>query len=432
VARQKFLNFNSTQGHISPADFIFCGTNFITHIYWAAGDGANQGVMPDKTIAIIGAGIGGVAAGVALHQAGFTVKIFEKSSQLREAGAGMSLWPNGTGVLKKLGLLDAVARHGQSGTQFLVRSQAGKTLMEIGTAEAETPTVCVQRAHLLRVLADALPAESFFAGHELAEVRFAGDKVDLRFSNREQLLCDGVAGADGIYSRMRGILAEPSKPAYRGYAIFRGIADVPENFQAGHNSESWGEGSRFGILAIGGNKVCWYATINLAEPPVAADWPKERLQEIFRGWHAPIPELIATTDQESIMVNGACDQQPARLWSKELATLIGDASHALTPNLGQGACMAMEDGLVLANCLSGQKDIAAGFRAYEAKRFPRVRNAVWRSRWLGAVGQWESRAVVTVRNAVTKVLPGRMFECHSSFAELMTLLGGPLQEAAEF
>ena len=374
-----------------------------------------------------------MAAGVALHQAGFAVKVFERASQLREAGAGMSLWPNGTGVLKKLGLLEAVAHHGQSGTHFLVRSQAGKTLMEIGTAEAETPTVCVHRAYLLRLLADALPPESLFVGHELAEMQFTGDKVNLLFTNGERVLCDGVVGADGIYSRMRGRLTQPSKPVYRGYAIFRGIADVPENFAAGHNSESWGEGRRFGILAIGENKVCWYATANSVEPPQARDWPKERLQEMFRRWHAPIPGLIAATEPSDIMMSAACDQQPARLWSKGPATLIGDASHALTPNLGQGACMAMEDALVLSNCLRGQQSVIAGFRAYEARRFPRVRNAVWRSRWLGEVGQWESRAVVTMRNAVTKILPGRLFECHSSFAELMAILGGPvLPEAAEF
>ena len=387
--------------------------------------------MSDKTIAIIGAGIGGVAAGVALHQAGFAVKVFERAGQLREAGAGMSLWPNGTGVLQQLGLLQAVASRGQSGTHFLVRSQSGDVLMEIGTAEAETPTVCVHRAHLLRILADALPPESLAVGHELAEMQFAGDQVDLRFTNGERLLCDGVVGADGIYSRMRGRLQQPGKPVYRGYAIFRGIADVPENFSVGHNSESWGEGSRFGILAIGENKVCWYATVNSANPPQASDWPKERLEQMFRHWHRPIPELIAATEPSAIMANAACDRQPARAWSGGPATLIGDASHALTPNLGQGACMAMEDALALANCLQRQPNVTAGFRLYEATRFPRVRNAIWRSRWLGDVGQWENRAVVSVRNAVTKLLPGRIFECHSTFAELMTLLAGEHRESAE-
>lgn len=379
--------------------------------------------MSDKTIAIIGAGIGGVAAGVALRQAGFDVKVFEKAGQLREAGAGMSLWPNGTGVLRQLGLLAAVADLGQSGTHFLVRAKTGEVLMEIGTAEAEMPTICVHRAHLLRILANALPRECLALGHELADMQFAGGKVRLKFTNGEELICDGVVGADGIHSRMRGRLMRPGKPVYRGYAIFRGIADVPEDFLI-HNSESWGEGSRFGTLAIGGNKVCWYATVNSATPLQHSDWPKERLEQLFRRWHHPIPELIAATDPSAIMMNMACDRQPARSWSHGPATLIGDASHALTPNLGQGACMAMEDALVLANCLGRSQSVAAGFRLYEAKRYPRVRNAIWRSRWLGEVGQWENRAVVAARNAVTRVLPGRIFECHSSFAKLMTVLAG--------
>ena len=380
--------------------------------------------MADKTIAIIGAGIGGVAAGVALRQAGFDVKVFEKAGQLREAGAGMSLWPNGTGVLRQLGLLAAVAGQGQSGTHFLVRSQTGEVLMEIGTAEAEMPTICVHRAHLLRVLADALPRECLTLEHELADMQFAGGKARLKFTNGEEFICDGVVGADGIHSRMRGRLARPGKPVYRGYAIFRGIADVPDNFSIGHNSESWGAGSRFGVLAIGNKKVCWYATVNSASPPLAADWPKERLEQVFSLWHHPIPELIAATEPSAIMMNMACDRQPARSWSNGPATLIGDASHALTPNLGQGACMAMEDALVLANCLSRGQSVVAGFRLYEAARYPRVRNAIWRSRWLGEVGQWENRAVVLARNIVTRMLPGRIFECHSSFAQLMAILAG--------
>jgi 2-polyprenyl-6-methoxyphenol hydroxylase-like FAD-dependent oxidoreductase len=385
--------------------------------------------MSDKTIAIIGAGIGGIAAGVALRQAGFNVRVFEKAGQLREAGAGMSLWPNGTGVLQKLGLLPAVAGQGQSGTHFLVRSQAGQVLMAIGTAEAETPTVCVHRARLLRVLAEALPPECLALEHELAAMQFAGDKIDLRFANGERLVCDGVVGADGIHSRMRRRLARQNKQVYRGYAIFRGMADVPGNFTSGHNSESWGVGGRFGILAIGDNKVCWYATVNSASLPQPADWPKARLQQMFSQWHSPIPELIAVTEPSAIMVNSACDRQPARTWSKGPATLMGDAAHALTPNLGQGACMALEDALVLANCLQRHDDVTTAFRRYEATRFSRVRNAIWRSRWLGEVGQWENRSLVHLRNAVTRVLPGRIFECHSTLAQLMTVLAGQLQES---
>lgn len=383
--------------------------------------------MSDKTIAMIGAGIGGVTAAVALHQAGLRVKVFERADRLREAGAGMSLWPNGTAVLQQLGLLDPVVALGQSGTRFLVRSRAGDVLMKIGTAQAETPTICIHRAHLLRILVDALPPECFATAHEIADLKFAGNKVDLRFTNGERLACDGIVGADGMHSKLRGRLARMSKPVYRGYAIFRGIADLPENLSVENNSESWGAGSRFGILSIGENKVCWYATVNLLDPPVAAEWPKERLQKQFRDWHRPIPELIAITDPCAIMVNAARDQQPLRYWHRGPATLLGDASHALTPNLGQGACMAMEDALVLANCLKRRTDVSGAFRLYESMRFHRVRSAVWRSRWLGAVGQWENRAMVSLRNAITRTVPGRLFECHSSFDQFMAVLGGEVQ-----
>jgi 2-polyprenyl-6-methoxyphenol hydroxylase-like FAD-dependent oxidoreductase len=385
--------------------------------------------MSDKTIAIIGAGIGGVAAGVALHQAGFSVKVFERADRLREAGAGMSLWPNGTAVLQQLGLLEAVAAQGQSGRRFLVRSRTGNVLMKIGTDRAETPTICIHRAHLLKILADALPPECLAPAHEVADLKFTGKKVNLGFTNGQRTVCDGVVGADGLHSTMRGRLASISKPAYHGYAIFRGIADLPENFSVEDNSESWEAGSRFGILSVGGNKVCWYATVNSSNPPVAADWPKERLQEKFRDWHSPIPELIAITDPSVIMVNAARDQQPLRHWNQGPATLMGDASHALTPNLGQGACMAMEDALVLANCLKQRTDVSDGFRLYESMRFHRIRSAIWRSRWLGTVGQLENRLIVSLRNAITKALPGRLFECHSSFDQFMTILGGEALQA---
>jgi 2-polyprenyl-6-methoxyphenol hydroxylase-like FAD-dependent oxidoreductase len=89
--------------------------------------------------------------------------------------------------------------------------------------------------------------------------------------------------------------------------------------------------------------------------------------------------------------------------------------------------MALEDALVLANCFKRRTDVSEGFRLYESMRFHRVRNAIWRSRWLGAVGQWENRAIVSLRNAITKAVPGRLFECHSSFDQFMAILGGETQ-----
>jgi 2-polyprenyl-6-methoxyphenol hydroxylase-like FAD-dependent oxidoreductase len=379
--------------------------------------------MTGKAIGIVGGGIGGIAAGIALLQAGFTVRIFEKAGQLREAGAGVSLWPNGTVVLSELGVLSEVLKHGQVGTHFLLRQQSGELLMDISTTEADTPTVCLHRADLLRVLAQAMPPECFRLNHEVTGVESTGQKVCLQFRNQENFVCDGVVGADGVHSRLRVLLGDNRKAAPRGYIIFRGLADTPADFPLGHNGESWGAGCRFGTLAIGKNKVCWYATANTSflDRPVAEH--KERLQEIFQAWHDPVPQLVATTDPETIMVANACDLGTFRQGSGA-ATLLGDAAHALTPNLGQGACTALEDALVLARCLNRHSSVSSGFRCYESLRFPLVRSAILRSRWLGAIGQWESGIAVALRNFVTRRLPAHMFECHATITEHMSMLTG--------
>lgn len=376
-----------------------------------------------KVIGIVGAGIGGVAAGIALSQAGFTVRIFEKADRPREAGAGLSLWPTGTMILRELGLLSGILKHGQIGTHFLLRSQSGKLLMDISTAQAETPTVCLHRADLLRILVEALPSECFSLNHELTGIEVQGQKVCLQFRNQSSFVCDGAVGADGIHSRLRTLLGKDRKPTDQGYVIFRALTDASIDLPLGHNGESWGAGYRFGNLAIGKNKVCWYATANTSTLPQSAGEHKAWLQEIFKAWHDPIPALLASTNPSSIFVTDARDRGPIRQCNGPV-TLLGDAAHALTPNLGQGACLALEDALVLARCLNPDSNVAPGFRCYESLRFAHAYSAVLRSRWLGHVGQWESGVAVFLRNLITRRLPARLFECHSTFAEHMAILTG--------
>src|SRR5882762_4617026 len=132
--------------------------------------------MSHRTIAIIGGGIGGIAAGITLLRAGFAVKVFERASQLREVGSGVSLWPNGTGILEEMGVLSSILSQGQLGTHFLLRSDSGELLMNIKTAEADTPTICVHRADLLRALVNAFPQEHVCLGQELTAAQISGKK----------------------------------------------------------------------------------------------------------------------------------------------------------------------------------------------------------------------------------------------------------------
>ena len=361
-----------------------------------------------------------------LRRVGIRAVVFERRESLREAGAGLSLWPNGTSVLEHIGLLQPVLTAGQMGMNFRLLTPLGKPLMNIDTARADTPTVCLHRADLLRILADEVPREDLRVGHKLTKMASAGKEFRLEFANGAKFSCDGVVGADGIYSQLRAALTASEDPRNCGYVIFRAIVDAPDDFIPGENSETWGSGRRFGILSLAQNKVCWYATANTFDTQLTGEKLKVELCKIFKTWHRPIHELIRRTDAAAILMNTARDLKPFRKWGLGRGTLLGDAAHALTPNLGQGACMALEDAFVLANSLTSHQDVAQAFRIYESLRFSRTRGAILRSRCLGWIGQWENRLAVPLRNTVTGWLPGRMFECHARSSEFIASITGQL------
>ncbi|SRR6266481_9366845 len=368
--------------------------------------------QPVRSIAIIGGGIGGAAAAVALRQAGIDATVYERSRLMRETGAGMMLWPNATRVLRDLGLLeDVLARSGPS-TNFLVRDSGGKILMNIALGKFDVPAICVRRADLLAVLLAALEPEQVHLGYEFQQLVQTTEKVRIHFANGEVKEHDAVIGADGIRSRVRQTLFGASDPIYRGYIVWRGVARYDGGaIGRGTNSETWGIGKRFGILDIGQDKFTWYATLNVPSDHQDASCGRKReIRHAFDGWHDPIADLIEATADDAILKNGAYDNVPLRRWGNGLVTLLGDAAHPCTPNLGQGGCMALEDALVLAKCVDRDILIANAMRCYESLRYSRTRHIQQRSLVMGHIGQWENRFIARGRQMVTNLLPARLFE----------------------
>ena len=159
---------------------------------------------------------------------------------------------------------------------------------------------------------------------------------------------------------------------------------------------------------MGRGRVCWYATRNSA--PSQSDAPggrKAEVSELFNDWHGPIPALIEATSPADIIKNDARDRRPIRKWGEGRVTLLGDAAHPITPNVGQGACMAIEDAACLAKCLQASTDLASSFRAYEALRGPRTAHVARQARRIGAIGQWESPWVVRGRDLITRLVLSR-------------------------
>lgn len=368
--------------------------------------------MSAKHIGIIGSGIGGVTTAVALHKLGFEVSLYERQERLHEAGAGMMLWPNATRVLHELGLLEQVLCRSGRNTHFLVRTSSGRTLMTIALGKFEVPALCIRRADLLSVLVDALPEGCLHLGREFDRLQQAHDKVLLYFEDGHIAEHDAVIGADGIRSRVRSALFGNSKPIYRGYTVWRGLARYGGGaVDPGCNSESWGVGRRFGILNTGHRRFTWYATANVPEDHLdSADGRKPELQKLFTGWHEPVADFIDATDENEILKNGARDCPPLRRWGKGMVTLLGDAAHACTPNLGQGGCMAIEDALVLAKSIAMEPRTETALRRYESLRSHRTSHMQKRSLLIGSIGQWQKSVFVAGREIVTRMLPPGLIE----------------------
>jgi len=366
-----------------------------------------------KSVGIIGGGIGGVTAAGALHKFGIQAAVYERAPELKEAGAGMMLWPNATRVLKSLGVLDAIVARSGPNTNFLVRSSRGKVLMNIALGEFDAPALCARRSDLLSALLSAVPPEHIRLGREHVRLEQSKSKVRIHFADGDVAEHDAVIGADGLRSRVRAQLFGVSDPVYRGYAVWRGVAAYGgDAICPGDNSETWGHGSRFGILDIGNNRYTWYATANIRQrdqsPANDIRELKAHLAHRFATWHEPIPHLIEAA--EFILENPACDLPPLPKWTSGRVTLLGDAAHPCTPNLGQGGGMAIEDAMVLAKCFANNRSTSVALNRYESLRRTRTSHIQQRSRLMGNIGQWENRAIVAGRRAVTRMLPAALLE----------------------
>jgi 2-polyprenyl-6-methoxyphenol hydroxylase-like FAD-dependent oxidoreductase len=324
------------------------------------------------------------------------------------------LWPNATRALKSLGVLDAIATRGGPNTNFLVRSSRGTILMNIALGTFDVPALCARRSDVLTALISAVPREQIQMGRELHRVEQSKSKVHIHFTDGSTEEHDAVIAADGIRSRVRAQLFGISDPVYRGYMVWRGVTPYAgPAIRPGDNSETWGHGSRFGILDIGNDEFTWYATANVERrsPSEAGNEIGELKQQLIRrfaAWHDPIPHLIESA--ELILETPAYDLPPLPQWTAGRVTLLGDAAHPCTPNLGQGGGMAIEDAAVLAKCFATGRSVNAAFRRYESLRRTRTRHIQQRSRLMGNIGQWENRAFVAGRRVVTRMLPAALFE----------------------
>jgi len=362
---------------------------------------------------IIGAGIGGLAAAQALLQLGHQVRVYEAAAELREIGAGVVLGANAMRALDELGLHAAVRPVGTPLTTIRLLDEHGRVLNRADTSgfteRLGYDNLAVHRADLQRELLRALPPGVVHLGHRLARFEQTKTHVTVFFENGEQATAEALVAADGIRSRVRRQLLPASQPRYAGYTCWRAVVhtDTPGLPTTG-SSETWGRAGRFGLVPVANGRLYWFACLNSPEAnnPVFRAYRVADLQRHFAGFHAPIPQVLAATTDADLLWGDLFDLAPLASFVFGRVLLLGDAAHATTPNLGQGAGMAVEDAAVLARCLRrAPASLPTAFQAFDRQRRPRTRRIVEQSRRLGQLAQFTPPWLAPLRNATLGAVP---------------------------
>ena len=364
-------------------------------------------------ILIIGAGIGGLLLARALELSRIEYSIFERAPELRPLGAGLTLQANAMSALRGLGLHDAVAWQGQELTSAALRTSEGETLTETSLDFVKdalgVSSVGIHRGRLHKLLVDALERERVQTGKELVRYEERSGEIDVYFTDGSSAEGTALVGADGLHSTVRRQLLGETALRYSGYTSWRGIASGDRFVPAGHITEIWGRGARFGLLGVGHGETYWFAVVNAAAGQ-RDDELRHAVFDVFRSWTEPVSDVIDATPVDRIVRTDIHDRVPVPSWSRGSVVLMGDAAHPMTPNLGQGACMAMEDAVVLADCLSRQEKPSDAFADFERRRKARANRMVEQAYKLGQLGQSSSAVGVWLRNLALRWTPRGMVQ----------------------
>lgn len=360
-------------------------------------------------ITILGAGIAGLTTAIALQNAGHAVTLFEAAPQIRGIGAGIVLAANAMQVYQRLGMQDKIMAKGRQLSFFNIASQNGRILTSADSAEIAqrygVNNFSIHRGDLHAVLLAELDPARVHAGKRAVRVEQAGETVVVHFADGSQHTTAALVVADGIHSAIRQQLVPLARERYAGYTCWRAVVEVP-GLNLNTATETWGPRGRFGMVPLQGDKVYWFACVNApAQDARMKAWRIADLQKQFARHHKPIADILAASRDADLLWNDIIDLAPLDRFAFGRCVLIGDAAHATTPNMGQGACQAIEDAWVLAEALRQQPDPVAAFQVFEQRRLARTRWIVDTSWRFGKVAQWENGLACALRDFAVRLVP---------------------------
>lgn len=362
-----------------------------------------------RTAVVVGGGIGGLGAAAGLLRRGWSVRVLEQAAEFTEVGAAISLWPNAFRALEAIGVTDRFDA-GKLDVAGGLRDWRGRWIVRMDTSEQTvehtSSAVVVHRAQLLSALLDLVPAECRQSGVQVRGVRRDGARAVVEHDDGE-LVADLVVGADGVRSAVRTALWPGARPPrYSRRTAWRMVVPRPEALAHSHPwGETWGPGAVFGIFPMPDELVYCYATATVPPGERSPDGELAELRRRFHDWCDPIPAVLDAAREEQVLRNDVYDLPPLRGYVSGPVVLVGDAAHAMTPNLGQGGCQALEDAATLAVALEAEPDLGVALRRYDELRRPRTQGLARLSRMSGNLSQLSWAPVRVVRNAALRATP---------------------------
>lgn len=337
-----------------------------------------------STIAIIGGGIGGLVAGIALRQAGQEVTIYERAPAFGEVGAGISMSPNAVLGLRHIGLgkrIEALANEPLEQNQF--HAHTGEVLLRIDRRATRekygAPYLQLHRADLLDALLSAFGPENCVMGADLVGIESGDEGVALVFADGNKIEADVAIAADGLRSVVRETLFDTEEPIFSGHVAYRGLVPADRLSQRATepiNINHLGTGRNIVSYPIRGTDLVNIVALSKAENWAEEGWSvraeKSELQSHFADFAPYVQDLLAALPEDELFRWGLFVREPLKDWRKGRSVLLGDAAHAMLPYMGQGASCAIEDGVVLGRCFAECGGIDEALNAYVATRIGRA------------------------------------------------------------